>query len=215
MVQMNYRREPKDFFDHAGTLLKHLATGGVFCTVADASGKWNVLTLGWGQVGPVYEGSPVCSIAITPLRYSWRFIEQVPHFTLCVPGPLHAEALALCGSASGRHTDKFAAAALTPLKGVTVHSPAILECPLIFECSVYARIAPPHTLLTQAHRRCPEHEQHTIYFAKVMVTYAWVKQRPGVSECTDMSDMCNAVACLRNGSFHETEGFRQDHMAGR
>lgn len=159
--------------DCAAQVLHRLAHGGVFCTVVDDVGRTNVLTLGWGQLGPAYRKHPICIIAVTPLRYSWRFLEQAPEFVLAVPDDSLASALALCGTRSGRDLDKFAAAQLTPVPSVHVRAPSIAECPLNLECRVYARIAPPHMLLTPEHRQRPLDQQHTIYFSEVLGIYGW------------------------------------------
>jgi flavin reductase (DIM6/NTAB) family NADH-FMN oxidoreductase RutF len=162
-----------DFWDCAGEILYRLRVGGVLCAVVDHVGRTNVLTLGWGQIGPFYHGHPVFSIAITPLRYSWRFLAEVPEFVIAVPNDSLQEAARLCGSRSGRDGDKFAAAGLTPVPAAHVRAPAILECPINVECRVYSRVHPPHTLLTPEHRQRPVEQQHTIYFAEVLGTYGW------------------------------------------
>lgn len=164
----------RDFWEHAGEIVKRLHRGGVLCTVVDTAGKANVLTLGWGQIGPFYHGHPVFSIAITPLRYSWRFIDQVPEFVIAVPDDSLEEALQLCGTRSGRDLNKFQATNLTPIPSRHVRAPSILECPLNIECRVFCRIAPPHELLTPEHRQRPLQEQHTIYFAEVLGSYRWL-----------------------------------------
>ena len=162
-----------DFWEHGEEILRRMRHGGVLCTVIDEAGKQNVITLGWGQIGPFYHRHPVFVIAITPLRYSWRFIEDVPEFVIAVPDDSLQEAALLCGTKSGRDMDKFAAANLTPVPSAGVRPPAIVECPLNIECRVYAKIAPPHQLLTPEHRQRPVSEQHTIYFAEVLGTYGW------------------------------------------
>lgn len=164
-------RHETDFYKHVGELLHRMRHGGVLCTVVDAAGRTNLLTLGWGQVGPGYHGHPVFSIAVTPRRYSWRFLEEVGEFVIAVPDDELREAAALCGRASGRDTDKFAAAGLTCVPSRHVRAPSIAECPLNIECRVYARIVPPHMLLTPEHRDSPVDLQHTIYFSEVLGTY--------------------------------------------
>ena len=168
-------RIPVALEDRAGEVLRRMAHGGVLCTVVDAAGRSNLLTLGWGQIGPAYHGHPICIIAVTPLRYSWRFLEETPEFVLAVPDDTLAPALDLCGTRSGRDLDKFAAAGLTPVPSLHVRAPSIAECPLNLECRVYTRIHPPHLLLTPEHRQRPLEQQHTIYFAEVLGSYAWAR----------------------------------------
>jgi len=168
-------RAPMPWEGCAGEILRRLAHGGVLCTVIDQAGKTNVLTLGWGLLGPSYHGHLICVIAITPLRYSWRFIEEVPEFVLAIPNEALAPAVDLCGTRSGREMDKFAVAGLTPVPSLHVRPPSILECPWNVECRVYTRVQPPHLLLTPEHRQRPISEQHTIYFAEVLGIYRWAR----------------------------------------
>ncbi len=167
------KRVELDFLACSGEILNRMWKGGVLCTVVDRSGKQNLLTLGWGQIGPNYHGHPIFIIAVTPLRYSWRFLEQVPEFVIAVPDDNLKEAVALCGGRSGRDMDKFKAAGLTPVQSVHVKAPSIVECPINVECRIYTSIVPPHMLLTPEHRQRPVEEQHTIYFAKVLGIYGW------------------------------------------
>jgi flavin reductase (DIM6/NTAB) family NADH-FMN oxidoreductase RutF len=162
-----------DFWTCTSEILGRMRHGGVLCTVVDRGGQQNLLTLGWGQIGPFYHGHPIFTIAVTPRRYSYRFLEEVPEFVIAVPDDSLREAAALCGARSGRDLDKFKAAGLTPIPSVHVRAPTILECPINVECRIYTRVAPPHMLLTPEHRQHPIEEQHTIYFAEVLGTYGW------------------------------------------
>jgi len=65
-------------------ILNRLQNKGVLCTVVNEVGEQNVLTLGWGLIGRQHEGHPMFAIAVTPLRYSWRFLDQVPEFVIGV-----------------------------------------------------------------------------------------------------------------------------------
>ncbi len=162
-----------DFYQHAARILDRMRHGGVLCTVIDNKGASNVLTLGWGLLGPSYHGHPVLAIAVTPRRYSWRFLEQVPDFCIAVPDDTLADAVAYCGRESGRDGDKFEACGLTAIPSQRIVAPSIAECPLNIECRTYARVAPPHMLLTPEHRKAPVEQQHTIYFAEVLGTFQY------------------------------------------
>ncbi len=169
------KRIELDFWECADRILDRLRMehGGVLCTVADSRGKQNVITLGWGQIGPFYEGKPIFTIAVTPKRYSWRFLEDLPEFVIAVPTESMRPAADLCGTKSGREMDKFEAAGLTRVESAHVAPPSIAECPINVECRVYTKVTPPHMLLTPRHRRQPVYDQHTIYFATVLGTYGY------------------------------------------
>ena len=162
-----------DFWTCASEILNRMRHGGVLCAVVDEDGDQNLLTLGWGQIGPFYHGHPIFTIAVTPLRYSHHFLEEVGEFVIGVPDDTLQDAAALCGAKSGRDLDKFAAAGLTPTASIHVRAPSILECPINVECRIYTSVAPPHMLLTPEHRQHPVEKQHTIYFAEVLATYRW------------------------------------------
>jgi len=168
-------RVPVDLYAQASVFLEAMANGGVLCTVARKDGAQNVLTLGWGQIGPFYHGHPICTIAVTPLRYSYSFLEEVPEFVLAVPDARSRPAADVCGTVSGRDVDKWGATALTRVPALHVRPPAILEARLNLECRIYAKVAPPHDLLTPEHRERPLLEQHTIYFAEVLAAYTWAR----------------------------------------
>lgn len=166
-------RHDLDLWACTEEIFSAMATYGVLCTVVDEAGQDNVLTLGWGQIGRSYHSNPILTIAITPLRYSWRFLDQVPEFVIAVPDEATGDAAELCGTRSGRDMDKFDAAGLTRVKSRHVRAPSVPECPINIECRVYHRVAPPHLLLTPEHREAPLENQHTIYFAEVLGTYRY------------------------------------------
>jgi flavin reductase (DIM6/NTAB) family NADH-FMN oxidoreductase RutF len=166
-------RVERDFYACVSEIQDRLRHGGVLCTVMDASGVCNLLTLGWGLLGPHYHARPIFVIAVAPPRYSWRFLQDTGEFVIAVPHAGLKDAVALCGARSGRDLDKFAAAGLTPVPSVQVRAPSIAQCPINIECRVYTRVDPPHQLLTPEHRKRPIEEQHTIYLAEVLGTYGW------------------------------------------
>ena len=166
---------PLNFWDNTHEILHRLLSenGGVICTVMDNAGNYNAITLGWGLIGPFYHKNPIFAIAVCPPRYSWRFLEEVDEFVIAVPDDSLLDAAKLCGSRSGRDIDKFEEAAITPVKSVHVRPPSIMECPINIECRTYAKVPPPHMLLTPEHRMKPVESQHTIYFGEVLGTFTY------------------------------------------
>ena len=165
-------RQALDLSQHMNEAYDRLENGGVLLTVADADGRPNVMTIGWWLVGRFYHSSPVSVVAVTPQRHTFRFLEQVGEFVVCVPTPAIADAVAYCGRASGRDVDKFRETGLTPIPSIHVKPPSIAECPINVECVVYHRERPPHWILTPEHRQKPLSHQHTIYFAEIVGVYA-------------------------------------------
>ena len=76
--------------------------------------KFNTMTVSWGGLGEIW-GKDAVFIFIRPQRYTYEFIEKEEFFTLSFYGEEHRNALKICGSQSGRNTDKVANAGLTPV----------------------------------------------------------------------------------------------------
>jgi flavin reductase (DIM6/NTAB) family NADH-FMN oxidoreductase RutF len=116
-----------------------LGSGGALLAVLDEKGKPNPMTIGWGQVGIVWN-RPVFTVLVRPARYTYGGIKTTESFTVNVPrhGELE-EALALCGSKSGRALDKAKACGLTWEPSKKVKAPIIAECALFFECEILSR----------------------------------------------------------------------------
>ena len=76
--------------------------------------KFNTMTVSWGALGEIW-GKDAVFIFIRPQRYTYEFIEKEEYFTLSFYGEEFRNALKICGSQSGRNTDKVSNAGLTPV----------------------------------------------------------------------------------------------------
>ena len=80
---------------------------------AGGPGKCNMMTASWGFTGEMW--GKECAVAmIRPQRYTFEFMEREDYFTLSFYGnnkAIHK----VCGSKSGRDTDKAAETGLTPV----------------------------------------------------------------------------------------------------
>jgi len=150
----------------------HAGGRGVLLTSVGADGRPNAMTISWGLYGWFYHNHPVAVVAVRPACHTFRLLDEVAEFVLCVPTREIAEAVAFCGRRSGRDCDKFRETGLTPVASTHVRPPSIAECPVHVECRVYHKQRPPHCILTPEHRQRPLAEQHTIYFAEVLAAYA-------------------------------------------
>jgi len=157
---------------HRATDFRGSEGHGVLLTSCGEDGRANTMTIGWGLYGSFYHGHCVAVVAVRPACYTFGLLDEVGEFVLCVPTPEMAEAVALCGRASGRDCDKFRETGLTPVPSTHVRPPSIAECPINVECRIYHRQRPPHGILTPEHREKPLAAQHTIYFAEVLATFA-------------------------------------------
>ncbi len=79
---------------------------------AEVDGKANTMTASWGGAGVMWN-KPSAFVFIRPQRYTFEFTEESDNLTLSFFGDKYRSALKLCGSVSGRDTDKIADAGLT------------------------------------------------------------------------------------------------------
>ena len=91
----------------------------------------NTMTASWGGLGVLWN-KPVATIYVRPQRYTYGFLEQSDWFTLSFLPEDRREALAYCGSASGRDGDKFAACGLHP--AFADDAPYVEEADLVLVC---------------------------------------------------------------------------------
>jgi flavin reductase (DIM6/NTAB) family NADH-FMN oxidoreductase RutF len=106
----------------------------VMVTSSDADGKANIITLAWA--GTINSEPPMLSISVRKERYSYNLISEKGQFAVNLTTEKLAFATDLCGVKSGRDTDKFHAAGLTPEKASVIDVPIIAESPVSLECVV-------------------------------------------------------------------------------
>lgn len=80
---------------------------------AGKEGHCNTMTASWGGLGVLWNAD-VSFIFVRPSRYTYEFLEQENHYSLSFFDPGFRRALQICGSTSGRDTDKLKEAELTP-----------------------------------------------------------------------------------------------------
>lgn len=106
----------------------------VLVTCVDKTGRPNIITLAWA--GMVCSEPPMLSISIRPGRYSYALIKENREFVVNIPTSDIMRQTDICGTVSGKNTDKFTLTKLTPEKGKIVKPPLIKECPVSLECKV-------------------------------------------------------------------------------
>ena len=126
-----------DIHDYAGEIIKAMLPGILLTT--KVGGKVNSMTIGWGTLGIIWE-RPVFVAYVRQQRYSREMLDECREFTINVPvGDYRRKILGICGSKSGRDTDKIEAAGLTPVEPEVISVPGIKELPLTLECRVLYR----------------------------------------------------------------------------
>jgi len=100
----------------------------------DAAGKANGATIAWG--GICCSKPPCLAISLRAATYTHGCVTASKAFTVNVPAQGQAAIADYFGLASGRDTDKFAAAKVNAVKSELVNAPYIAEFPLVFECNL-------------------------------------------------------------------------------
>ena len=104
----------------------------------DQDGKANLATIAWG--GVCCSDPPALTVSLRKSRYSYDAILERKSYTVNVPSEAFLCAADYAGIASGRDSDKFAAANLTPVRSELVDAPYVAEFPLVFECRLLQTI---------------------------------------------------------------------------
>jgi flavin reductase (DIM6/NTAB) family NADH-FMN oxidoreductase RutF len=100
----------------------------------DANGKPNVMTVAWG--GICCSKPPCVAISVRKATYTYANLIERRAFTISLPTQDQIVPADFFGVASGRDTDKFAAAGLTPVRADLVDAPYVGEFPFVLECKI-------------------------------------------------------------------------------
>ena len=103
----------------------------VSCQVADRA---DIITIAW--CGVVCSKPPLLSVSIRPSRHSHKIISQSGDFVINIPSEDILREVDLCGTVSGRDTDKFELCKFTKIRSSIVRAPMIKECPVNIECEL-------------------------------------------------------------------------------
>ena len=96
--------------------------------------KPNVMTAAWG--GICCSRPPCVAVSLRAATYTHGNLTRRKAFTISIPSEKHVKQADYLGLASGANEDKFAAAALTPVRSGLVDAPYVEEFPLVLECKL-------------------------------------------------------------------------------
>ncbi len=111
----------------------------------DSEGRPNIMTAAWG--GVCCSDPPCIGVSLRKATYSYAAIVERKAFTIHIPPAGMVSETDYAGIASGRDTDKWQAAGLTPERSALVDAPYVAEFPLVLECRLL------HTLELGLHTR--------------------------------------------------------------
>ncbi len=134
----------------------------------------NTMTASWGGLGVLFH-KPVATIYVRPQRYTFELLEKQPFFTLSFFEEEYREQLTLCGSISGRDTDKIKESGLT-LAMAHETAPYFQEASLVLVCRklYWSDLDPAHFIDSELNQFYEDGDYHRMYIGEI--TQALVKQ---------------------------------------
>lgn len=161
-----------NFTENLEEAMLNLHKTGAFLT-SKFENNLNTMTVSWGSVGFQWF-KPTFTVLVRESRYTKEFIDKSNEFTVSIPTtPNYKEALATCGSKSGRDIDKFKDCNLTLVDGKKVSTP-IIDCEGIhYECKVIFKQEMDVTNLDENLKdKCyPSGNIHTLYYGEIVAVY--------------------------------------------
>lgn len=174
------KREIK-IWEHADEIMSALQKGVLLTTKAGE--KVNSMTISWGMLG-IEWAKPVFTVFVRENRFTRTLLEENPEFTINIPyGEFDKKILGICGTKTGRDTDKLSAANLTVEEPEVISVPAIRELPLTLECRViYKQEQDPKEITEENRRRfypqdvdssfhSANRDYHTAYYGEIVAAY--------------------------------------------
>ncbi len=163
--------DPRELKDNAVQLI------GYDWMLVSAGNKehFNMMTASWGGLGFMWK-KPVAFVVIRPQRYTFGLIEEGEEFTLSFFSEEYRKALSICGTTSGRDSDKVTATGLTPYFTAN-GNPAFQEARLVLECrKLYADMIKAEGFLDEGiiSQWYPDADFHKMYVVEIL--NAWVAE---------------------------------------
>ena len=136
----------------------------------------NPMTVSWGGFGTLWN-RPVVTLYVRPTRFTYGLLNAHPEFTLNFLPPEMRPALDLCGSRSGRDTDKWAEADLVPETSEAVAVPRVAGAELALECRTLHtfELDPSRFLDPALESHYPKKDYHRAFIGQVLA--AWASDR--------------------------------------
>lgn len=143
-------------------------------TAGDENG-FNTMTASWGGIGWLWN-KPVAFIFIRPERYTHQFVEKSEYVTLSFLPEEYRKALQICGTVSGRDTNKVADANLTAefiRSGVVgfAQSRLTLVCKKLFKTSMTEDSFIDKDVLKRWYNDQPGGSLHDVYVVEINEAY--------------------------------------------
>lgn len=129
---------------------------------------YNTMTVSWGSVGELW-GLDTATVYIRPQRYTEQFTNENDYFTISFfPEELKQQIHGVCGSKSGRDTDKVKEAGITPK--FNENAPYFEEAKLVLICKKTAKSKfEPSQFIDndKIEKWYPQKDYHNIYYGAI------------------------------------------------
>ncbi|MBQ5398948.1 MAG: flavin reductase [Ruminococcus sp.] len=127
----------------------------------------NMMTVAWGGVGIMWR-KPAAFTFIRPQRFSFPLLENEEYFTICFFDESQREALRLCGTKSGRDTDKVKETGLTPV--YDEKAPYFKEARLVLVCKkMYAQFLNEESVIDgETVLKNYDNDYHKMYISEIV-----------------------------------------------
>jgi len=139
--------------------------------------NFNMMTASWGGLGVLWNKA-VVTIFIRPQRYTYKFIEENPSFSICFFDKEYKPALNFCGTKSGRDYDKVKETGLTP--AVTPNNNITFkEAYLSIDCvKLYSDDLKPDNFINKQliEKIYPTKDFHRFYIGEIVGCYSIEKE---------------------------------------
>ena len=162
------------YTDYFAEAMQRMREDGLLLATQAADETPNVMTIGWASIGSIW-GRPVCTILVRPSRHTFSRLEENGDFTVNVPPPKAlSEAVAYCGTVSGRDRDKFADTHIKATPGHVVNAPIVEECVVHYECRTLLKTDVVPELLDDeiVDTAYSDGDFHRVYYGQILATWA-------------------------------------------
>lgn len=130
--------------------------------------NFNMMTASWGGFGVLWHRN-ICFCVVRPTRYTYEYMEKSENFALNFFDEKYKKALELCGTKSGRTTNKAQETGLTPAQ-TEAGAVYFQEARLIIECRkiYFQQIDPKNFLDPKIQDNYPGKDYHRMYVGEIV-----------------------------------------------
>lgn len=129
--------------------------------------RCNTMTASWGGLGVLW-GVPMAIAYIRPQRYTKQFVDESEYFTLSFFSEAYRPQLNLCGTKSGRETDKVKMCGFTVAAGAG-GAPYFEEAELVLVCRKRMAVPMDPALMPgDVKEKWYKGDYHTMYWGEIV-----------------------------------------------